>query len=140
MTEMVQEWLFKAEDDYATAGREVAVTDRPNHDGVCFHSQQCAEKLMKGVLTHAGVVPPRTHVLGELSSLLAGRYPLWTWNADELDRLTRAAVRLRYPGNRATGEDAAASFDICRRLRRTLLDLLEQAPPPPPAGTPPGGG
>ncbi len=50
MNEVVQEWLDRAEGDYATARRENAVVEQPNHVAVCFHAQQCIEKLMKGLL------------------------------------------------------------------------------------------
>lgn len=44
------QWLAKAEADWATAGREAAVSVQPNHDAVCFHYQQCAEKYLKARL------------------------------------------------------------------------------------------
>ena len=47
MNETIREWVAKAEADYATAQRELCVKSSPNYDGVCFHAQQCVEKLMK---------------------------------------------------------------------------------------------
>ena len=45
------EWVAKAEADFATARRELHVKDeQPNYDGVCFFSQQCVEKYLKGYL------------------------------------------------------------------------------------------
>ena len=38
-----REWVAKADGDHATASRERAVEDNPNHDAVCFHCQQAAE-------------------------------------------------------------------------------------------------
>ena len=55
MNETVKEWLAKAKGDYATASRELAVDEDANYDAVCYHSQQCVEKLMKGYLIHQGV-------------------------------------------------------------------------------------
>ena len=130
--------MDKARGDYASVKREVAATDEPNYDGACFHAQQCVEKLMKAVLAYASVEYPKTHDLEKLARLMAGPYPLRTWDYHELGRLTKAAVDLRYPGNNATKEDAAWSAHVCGRLRHALLEMLEQ--PPPPAGTPPGGG
>ena len=48
MNDTVKEWIQKAEKDYATATRELAALEQPNYDAVCFHAQQCIEKLMKG--------------------------------------------------------------------------------------------
>ncbi len=36
MNDVVREWIEKANGDYRTASRELAVTDEPNHDAVCF--------------------------------------------------------------------------------------------------------
>lgn len=47
MNEVVGEWVAKAEGDFATAWRELAATESPNYDAVCFHAQQCAEKYFK---------------------------------------------------------------------------------------------
>ena len=52
MNATVREWITKAEADYWTASRELQVSERPNYDAVCFHAQQCIEKLTKEVLFH----------------------------------------------------------------------------------------
>jgi len=70
MNGTVKEWVLKAEADFATAGRELQATANPNYDAVCFHAQQCVEKLMKALLIHLGVTPPKTHDLGALEALL----------------------------------------------------------------------
>lgn len=50
MNETVREWLVKADADYATAARELTVIEGFNADAVCFHAQQCVEKLLKAIL------------------------------------------------------------------------------------------
>ena len=57
------EWVQKAEGDMNTAQREFAVQDEPNHDAVCFHAQQCAEKYLKARLIEVGLPVMRTHDL-----------------------------------------------------------------------------
>ena len=128
MNETVKEWLRKAERDFATARREIAVAQDPNYDGVCFHAQQGAEKLLKAVLIHLGVRPDRTHDLNHLGRTLRGLIPAWTWPEEELIYLSRASVEYRYPGEEATDGDARQSLDIAERLRTTLYLFL-------PAGT-----
>jgi HEPN domain-containing protein len=59
----VKEWIAKAEGDFSVACRERRVRKSPNWDAVCFHSQQCVEKLFKALLIHYGVMPPKTHDL-----------------------------------------------------------------------------
>jgi HEPN domain-containing protein len=124
MNETVREWLRKAERDFATARREIAVTLDPNYDGVCFHAQQGVEKLLKAVLINLGVRPDRTHDLNHLGTALHGLSPTWTWPEEELIYLSRASVEYRYPGEEATDGDARQSLDIAERLRTALLPLL----------------
>ena len=92
MNATVEEWVAKAEGDYVTAGREFRAGESPNYDAVCFHAEQCVEKLMKALLIHLGVTPPRSHDLVTLDRLLAPVCQGWSWPVAELRLLTRAAV------------------------------------------------
>jgi HEPN domain-containing protein len=127
MNDTVKEWIDKAERDLATARRELAAVEQPNYDAVCFHAQQCIEKLMKALLIHLGVIPTKTHDLAFLDQLLTPICPGWSWPSDDLRFLTRASVAFRYPGESADREEAAQAFDIATRLREKLLLLLKEA-------------
>jgi HEPN domain-containing protein len=59
MKPITQEWVNKAEADFATAQREIQVTKTPNYDAVCFHAQQCIEKYLKACLQEAIADPAR---------------------------------------------------------------------------------
>jgi len=74
MKEIVEEWIRKAEADYRTASREFSVTENPNYDAVCFHAQQCIEKMIKALVILSGNHPPKTHELAHLANLC----PDWT--------------------------------------------------------------
>jgi len=124
MNGTVKEWICKAEGDYATAARELRTTESPNYDAACFHAEQSAEKLMKALLIHLGVTPPRTHDLATLDRLLVPVCPGWSWPIEELHHLTRAAVDFRYPGESADEKEATESFLIATRMRATLRRLL----------------
>jgi HEPN domain-containing protein len=124
MNDTVKEWVEKAERDYATAKRELAAVDQPNYDAVCFHAQQCIEKLLKSLLIHLGTMPTKTHDLAYLGQLLSLAFPAWEWPVEDLRFLTRAAVAFRYPGESADREEAALSLDITTRLREKLLSLF----------------
>ncbi len=128
MNGTVKEWIAKAEGDYATADRELRATESPNFDAVCFHAEQCVEKLMKALLIHLGVVPPRSHDLVALDRLLAPVCRDWSWPVEELRLLTRAALDFRYPGGAAGKEEASESFDIATRIRKELLRLVAALP------------
>jgi len=121
MNEIVKEWVRKAEGDYATARRELTVTDCPNYDAVCFHAQQCVEKLFKAMIIFAGGLPPKTHDLTQLASLCLNG----SWSVEDLHFLTRAAVDYRYPGEQADIEEAAEAMKICERLHDDLLEQLK---------------
>jgi HEPN domain-containing protein len=95
MNGTVREWVTKAEGDFATAGRELQAANLPNYDAVCFHAQQCVEKLMKALLIHLGVTPPKTHDLSALDALLTQHLTGWSWPAQDLRFLTRASVDFR---------------------------------------------
>ena len=124
MNDTVRDWIAKAHGDARTASREAAVESEPNYDAVCFHAQQCVEKLMKAVLIDGGTTPPRTHDLTYLSTLIAEREPSWSWNRAELRYLSAAAVGFRYPGEAADREDAIQALDICDRIRPALESLI----------------
>lgn len=125
MNGTVKEWVAKAETDYCTATREANVAESPNFDAVCFHAQQCVEKLMKALLIHLGGVPPRTHDPTELDRLLAPMCPQWSWPLQELRLLSHASVSVRYPGESTDLQDARESMDITTRLRAKLRTLLD---------------
>jgi HEPN domain-containing protein len=124
VSETVKEWMAKAEGDFTVASREMRARKSPNYDAVCFHCQQCIEKLMKALLIHHGVTPPKTHTLLTLDELLAPVCPGWTWPADDLRFLSRAAVFSRYPGESAEKSDARDSLILAKRIRVKLLLLL----------------
>jgi len=114
--------------DYLTAERELHPTGTPNFDAVCFHAEQCAEKLMKALLIHMGVTPPRSHDLAVLDSLLTPVCKDWSWPTDELRHLTRAAVDFRYPGESADWKEASEALEIATRMRTKLLQLFGISP------------
>lgn len=126
MNANVEEWLGKADGDFHTACRELDAVESPNYDAVCFHAQQCVEKMIKAILIDRGVAPPRTHDLVVLYDLLLPLRPDADCALDDLRHLTHTAVAFRYPGDAADQEDAAETMAICRRLRQTLLGLIER--------------
>ena len=126
MNEVVQEWIDKAEGDYLTATRE-ADASPPNYDAVCFHAQQCIEKLLKALLTALGKTPPKTHDLTVLDSLLSSIWPECRLPIEQLRLLSTAAVMFRYPGESAGPEEADAALVACKAMRSRLLELLSES-------------
>lgn len=123
MNEVVREWIDKSEGDYLTATREVHANP-PNYDAVCFHAQQCIEKLLKAALIAKEEMPPKTHDLVVLSGLLCSSNAQWHWPIEELRLLSRAAVIFRYPGESAGPEEAETALHVSEAMRERLLSLL----------------
>ena len=120
------EWIEKAEGYWHTANRENQVSDFPNFDAVCFHSQQCVEKYLKGWLVEAAIYFPKTHHLPFLLELALPSLPGIETYRDPLSRLAPYAVDLRYPGDKAGGLSAKAAFRDCSEVRlfiRQQFDL-----------------
>ncbi len=67
MSEASERWLEFARQDLQMA--ELALKEGI-YNQVCFHSQQCVEKCLKGVLVAQGKIPPRTHSIVDLLGLL----------------------------------------------------------------------
>jgi HEPN domain-containing protein len=129
MTPMTREWLRKADADLRTARRLIGL--RPaDHDVVCFHCQQAAEKYLKGLLHEGGSVVPRTHDLIQLPALLVPRHPTLGPFRRILSRLTRYAVDYRYPGARPDRRKARAALAAAERIRSEVRRRLGLRPRP----------
>jgi HEPN domain-containing protein len=118
------EWVQKAEGDMNTAQREFAVQDEPNHDAVCFHAQQCAEKYLKARLIEAGLPVMRTHdleiLLNQLLPFEAGLVVL----LQAVRILSAMAVEVRYPGMAADEDDAAEALRSSKKIRDAIRTTL----------------
>ena len=124
MNEIVKEWVFKAEGDFRTANREIKVTDFPNYDAVCYHCEQCIEKLMKALLIKSEVSFDYTHNLLRLQEYLQKINPAFSFEANDLKFLTRAGVNFRYPGENAEKEEAVIALDITKGIRKKLISFI----------------
>ena len=92
-----------------------------------FHAQQAAEKLLKAALAAGGVVPPRTHRLGDLLDLAHDRGLSVPEEFDDLHRLTPFAVDYRYEFFAEEADkplDRPAVLEQVRRLRGWVVARL----------------
>lgn len=119
------EWVKKAEGDFRTALRESKVTKQPNYDGVCYHSQQCAEKYLKAFRVSYGKTYKRTHALIPILEDCIEIDSSFEFIRDPCDDIT-GIDQFRYPGDFAIIEDAELalrSASIIRKFVRNKLDL-----------------
>ncbi len=124
MLPTTHEWVAKAEADFGTAQRELAVTQHSNYDAVCFHSQQCAEKYLKAVLQESNIPFPRTHDLADPLSLMLPIEPTWTSLESDLNVFTAFAVEYRYPGESSDQTEAQEAFQKCETVRSMIRNHL----------------
>jgi HEPN domain-containing protein len=124
MKPITQEWINKAEGDFATAQRELQVQQLPNYDAVCFHAQQCIEKYLKACLQEENIAFTKTHDLSALLDLFLPVQPAWVSLRPSLDALTAYAIEFRYPGVSANQAIARQAFQDCAAIRLTLRQHL----------------
>ena len=124
MNALVAEWVAKAEGDLNTAQREVRVRRKPNYDGVCYHSQQCAEKLLKAFLVARNQNPLFTHNLVELLRKCAKYDKTFELIRLDLEALNGYGVVIRYPGTSASKQDAIDAVQTAQRVRDFVMPKL----------------
>jgi HEPN domain-containing protein len=124
--ELVQEWLARAEEDFAVA-RHLVSQDTPYPSAVGFHAQQAAEKYLKAYLTWQQIEFPKTHDLEELLDLIATVNDALGDSLRETIVLTDYSVDTRYPRGpvRITSEDARAAVELAQKVKTTIREALQ---------------
>lgn len=117
--EIARQWVARAMNDLLNADNNLSA-ERVPCDTVCFHCQQAAEKLLKGVLAAKGVPPPRTHVLPSLLDAVAALVPSAEALREDLVVLTPYAVAARYPGD----DLEMPTLDDAREARECAASVL----------------
>lgn len=121
-------WFQFAREDLAMAelARQAGICNQ-----VCFHAQQCAEKVVKGLLSEQGMLPPRTHRLSDLLPLLQPN-PFSDIVLD-LQLLDRFYIPTRYPdalpGTLAEGMPNEADADEALMVVRQVVQRSISSPP-----------
>ena len=122
--EAVQQWLAKAQSDWASV--EILIkSDSCPADSVCFHCQQYVEKLLKAFLTLHGLEAPKTHDLRRLVQLASPHEPALTDFMDSSDTLTSHGVAIRYPDD-FRQIDPDEMNDVVRLAQRFAEILLPE--------------
>ena len=94
--DLVQSWLLKAARDLETA--KIVASHLPDYDDViAFHCQQAIEKALKGYLIFLDIEFKPVHDLGYLLNLTATKDGAFDIYFEEVDRISRYAVQIRYP-------------------------------------------
>lgn len=124
---MVKAWFRKAENDLRNAEHTIKMEDPPC-DTVCFHTQQCAEKYLKGFLAYYEIDFPKTHSLEDLVLLSKSVAPAIESEVGEVEILSSYGVEVRYPDEVYYDiplEDAQEAIEIAKRVKAVVLKYLE---------------
>lgn len=124
MNPITGEWVQKAEGDFATARRELQVSNEPNYDAVCFHAQQCIEKYLKAKLQESNIQFGKIHDLSTLLDLILPIETTWDTLRADLQALTAFAVAYRYPGDEADKSEARDAVTRCEKVREIVRASL----------------
>ena len=113
----VKKWLQYSEDDSKSA-QYLYNNMRPIPcEIICFHCQQAAEKLIKGLLVAKGISFAKKHDLLYLITLYNPNTPVSTLLQNACSRLSIHGVNSRYPNNSSlTEEDAKKAFSDLKRI------------------------
>lgn len=117
-------WVYKAEEDFRTAGTMVRKRKEPAPDNVCFCAQQCVEKYLKAFLILHKIHFPKIHSLQALLDFVADVDVDLENLRDDLVSLETYAVEIRYPGENATVEESKEAVKRMRHARRVLRGKL----------------
>ena len=122
---LVEEWIYKAEEDFESAVYLAKKDKKPVPDSVCFHCQQCIEKYLKAFLISNDIEPPEIHDLQRLKAICSKVDESFEEVSGELDILNAYAVNFRYPGEVSTVEEANEAVLVMRKIHKFIRDRLK---------------
>lgn len=120
-SDRAKEWIRFAENDLKSAK---VLLKEAIFNQVCFHAQQCVEKLLKAFLVLREIQPPRTHRLVDLLELALAENSEMEILRDRCLILDQYYLPSRYPdaiiGSKPTGlpshDDAAEALSIAESI------------------------
>jgi HEPN domain-containing protein len=115
------EWLRRARSNLARAKNRIPEACL---EDLCFDAQQMAEKAIKAVCIHRGVVFPFTHDLARLLTVLRRGGRKVPKYVSQAKRLTRFAVETRYPG--LSGPVTERTYRNSVRIAEAVLGWAER--------------
>ncbi|OGU69991.1 MAG: hypothetical protein A2W30_07455 [Ignavibacteria bacterium RBG_16_36_9] len=123
----VTDWIEIAEEDLIIAKHSLTLSSGVPFRIITFHSQQCAEKYLKGFLVFHKIEFPYTHNIVTLIDLCSEIDESFE-ELREAELLTSYATANRYPGEfrKLRRQDALNSIKLAEmvriKVRRTLIN------------------
>lgn len=123
--EWVAKWLSKAQGDLTAAQRLLNDFHPPQLDISCYHSQQCAEKALKGYLTFKNHNFPFIHDLEQLCLLCINYDNSFNKLLNNCVDLTPYATQTRYPDEiEIEDQDAKNALIKAERIFAFVDDII----------------
>lgn len=124
---LAKAWFRKAENDIATV--ETLIKSDGPYDTASFHTQQAAEKYLKGFLAFHGITNiPKTHNLVALHTLCNGCTHSITIDIDVLSELTNYAVNCRYDLEFFPDEEIVTdALQSAKQVRTAVLTAISSS-------------
>ena len=123
-------WLERAERDLRMAQIALDNSDPPNS---CFHSQQAAEKALKGFLVFRGKPLERTHIVQDLAASSALEDPDFLACSNDAQILDSLYIDTRYPDSETHTFKNYEPEEAQRMVERAdrIVSLVRSKIPPP---------
>lgn len=99
MNQETKKWIDMAEMDYGVAKHLYETYYPKPYEIICYHCQQSAEKIIKGIIIASSVKGgmPKSHDLSFLMNQIKNQVPIQDELYDYADELTPYGVAVRYP-------------------------------------------
>jgi len=122
---LAQEWFQLADND-ELAG-ETLLKENVAPSTVCFLSQQCAEKYLKGLMAFKNIDIVRVHDFAQLVNLLKPAVPEIAKFTDEFVLLNKYYIQTRYSADVAEGfslQEAKTALNAAKNIKKFVLDKV----------------
>jgi HEPN domain-containing protein len=124
---LISSWRQKADHDRGLARLAIDASSVFT-DGICFHSQQAAEKDLKACCILLSIDFERKHDLAYLLDIINEKKTVSDEMYDWAEKLQQYAVEVRYPDliDEPGFEDACEAYQISVRFREFLDRILSE--------------
>ncbi|MGN4770616.1 HEPN domain-containing protein [Bacillus thuringiensis] len=124
--EDLKEWVFIAKSDLDSASYLSHMKPFPTAI-ICYHSQQCVEKLLKGFLALNGRPVPKTHNLLMLHKFCCRLDEEFSLILEQCVQLNGYATDIRYPYFEAlTVQDGLLAIQHAQKVMRFYKKILNK--------------
>jgi len=104
---LLRQWFDIAADDLEVAKGCLEKYSPPKLAIACYHSQQAAEKSLKGYLTYCDIEPPHIHDLAELCKMCIEHNASFSEILELCSDINPYSVITRYPKEKEISETMA---------------------------------